>query len=45
MAVYYCKLVAKKVKLEDLKDIRYIKRIKEGKPGDYSTAAQISSLF
>jgi hypothetical protein len=32
-------------KLEDLRDIGLIKRIKEGKLSDYSSAEQITALF
>lgn len=32
-------------KLEDLRDIGTIKRLKEGKPSDYLGASQITSLF
>lgn len=32
-------------KLEDLRDIGYVKRLKEGKPSDYLSANQITSLF
>lgn len=32
-------------KLEDLRDIGYVKRLKEGKPSDYLSANQISGLF
>ena len=32
-------------KLEDLRDIGLVKRLKEGKLSDYSSAEQITSLF
>lgn len=32
-------------KLEDLRDIRFIKRIKEGKTDDYVSANKITSLY
>lgn len=32
-------------KLEDLRDISYAKRLKEGKPSDYLSAERIASLF
>ena len=32
-------------KLEDLRDIGYVKRLKEGKPSDYLSANQITSIF
>ncbi len=32
-------------KLEDLRDIGFVKRIKEGKPSQYASADKISALF
>lgn len=32
-------------KLEDLQDIGYVKRLKEGKPSDYLGADQLTLLF
>ena len=32
-------------KLEDLRDIGYVKRLKEGKPSEYVGADQITSMF
>jgi predicted DNA-binding protein len=32
-------------KLEDLQDIGFLQRLKEGRPGDYLSASQISAFF
>ena len=32
-------------KLEDLRDIGYVRRLKEGKPSDYLSADQMTSFF
>ena len=32
-------------KLEDLRDIGYVKRLKEGKPADYMSANRVTSLY
>ena len=32
-------------KLEDLRDIGYVKRLKEGKLSDYTTADKITAIF